>query len=146
MVNRYYVCDACDYSFCVKQELHDDKRLKRCPQCKKHKLYQDLTGQHTFIYSEPQTLGHQAARNTERAGKYQLESIQREQKLSKEKVQLDNLKKAGLVKQDAEELPSSKTMINPEGENLRKKLQPILNEPNAKVRKKKIKDYIVKGT
>jgi hypothetical protein len=63
----------------VEQQLHD-RLKKRCPNCRKYKLYQDLQGQHTFVYQEPKTLGHQAERNTERMSKYELE-----QKRSKEK-------------------------------------------------------------
>ena len=57
----------------VKQNMHDPLK-KKCPECGKLKLYQDLTGQHTFVYQECKTLGHQAERNTERMGKYELES------------------------------------------------------------------------
>lgn len=145
MITRYYVCDNCSNLLVVQQELHDEHRYKRCPKCKKHKLYQDLTGQHTFVYQEPKTIGHLANRNSERAGKYELEAELRRQKLAKEKPQLDNLKKAGIVKESAEELPSKKNWINPEGVDLKKKLAPILNEPNVKLKKQKIKDYIVKG-
>jgi acetyl-CoA carboxylase beta subunit len=56
----------------IEQKLHDALK-KKCPKCGKMKLYQDLTGQHSFVYQECKTLGHQASRNTERMGKYELE-------------------------------------------------------------------------
>ena len=95
MINRYYICDNCDYHLVVRQELHDDTRLKKCPSCNKNKLYQDLTGQHTFIYQEPTTVGHLAHRNSERAGKYELESKRKEAKKSHDQYKLEKLKKQG---------------------------------------------------
>lgn len=140
VINRYYICDACGHSMVVRQELHDEKRLKKCPACKKNKLYQDLTGQHTFVYSEPKTVGHLADRNSERAGKYELEDKRRELKRSFDKPKLEKLKKAGIVKESAEELPEVKNpWFNPEGKNLSKELKPILDNP------KKIKKYIKDG-
>lgn len=140
MVNRYYVCDACDYAFVVQQELHDETRLKKCPSCGKHKLYQDLTGQHTFVYGEPKTLHHQAARNTERAGRYQLESEQQKIKRANQAAALSKAKKAGLVPETAEELPPVKNpWYNPEGKDLTKELKGVLTS------KEKMKKYILDG-
>ena len=73
MVNRYYICDKCDYSFVMKQKMSASLK-KKCPECGKQALYQDLSGQHSFVYQDCKTLGHQAIRNTERMGKYDLES------------------------------------------------------------------------
>lgn len=145
MISRYYICDNCNYELVILQELHDETRLKKCPECGKHKLYQDLTGQHAFVYQDPKTLGHLASRRTERAGKYELENEHLRQKRAKEAPKILKLKKAGLIPYDAEELPSNKTLINPEGENLTKKLSKILNEPNKKIKKEKIKKYVREG-
>lgn len=79
MVNRYYICDSCDYIFMVPQPMHE-ALLKKCPRCKKHQLYQDLTNIHTFVYQEPKTLGHQADRNTDRMSKYELETKTKKKK------------------------------------------------------------------
>ena len=57
-----------------------DPLLQKCPECGKMELYQDLTGQHTFVYQDPKTLGHLAERNTARAGGYELESIRKPNK------------------------------------------------------------------
>jgi hypothetical protein len=48
-------------------------------------LYQDLTGQHTFVYQDPKTVGHLGERNTARAGNYELESAQSKMKTRKKK-------------------------------------------------------------
>lgn len=71
-MNRYYICDKCDHHLVVEQPMNEALK-KKCPECGKFKLYQDLTGQHSFVYQDPKTLGHQAERNTERMGKYDLE-------------------------------------------------------------------------
>lgn len=116
MINRYYICEKCDYHLVVQQSLHDEKRLKKCPKCKKHTLYQDLSGQHTFIYGEPTTVEHQADRNTSRAGKYELEHKRGEPKP----------KKKG-------------PWYNPENKDLNKELAPIIGD------KKKMRKYVKDG-
>jgi len=84
-INRYYVCDHCDYSFMIQQD-RDAPLKKKCPACGKRKLYQDLAGQHSFVYQDCKTLGHQAERNTERMGKYALEDKRnKHKKIKKDK-------------------------------------------------------------
>lgn len=141
MINRYYTCDNCGHQLMVRQELHDEKRLKKCPQCKKHKLYQDLTGQHAYVYGTPTTVIQQADRNVSKSGKYEIEDKRRAAKVSHDTPRLERLKKAGLIKESAEELPPPKNpWYNPEGKNLSKELAPVLES------KKKIKKYIKDGT
>jgi len=103
MVTRYYICDECDYHMVAEQKM-DAPLKKKCPECKKHKLYQDLSGQHSFVYQDCKTLGHQASRNTERMSKYELESKRRDHDKAKK------LKKK----------PS--TWYNSEGKDLKKAL------------------------
>jgi len=117
MVNRYYVCDNCDYHMVVKQNLHAPLK-KKCPECGKHTLYQDLTGQHTFVYQEPKTLGHLAQRNTERMGKYDLEERRRKDEFKKKK--------------------KKPTWYNPEAKELHKELKEI-NTPEKQHK------YIMEG-
>lgn len=74
---RYYICDNCDHQFNVTQKF-EDKTLKKCPQCKKLKLYQDLTGMYAFVVKEPTTIGQLADRNTKKMGKYELENKMKE--------------------------------------------------------------------
>lgn len=140
MINRYYVCDACDYHLVVQQELHDEKRRKKCPNCKKNKLYQDLTGQHTFVYQEPKTIGHLAARNTEQAGKYEIQSKQRQMDADRNKSKLELAKKSGIVAEDATELPEApKPWFNPTGADLNKELKTVLSSPE------KAQKYVMTG-
>ncbi len=96
-INRYYICDSCDHHFEISQE-RDESLKKKCPACKRNTLYQDLTGQYAMIYQEPKTVGHLAERNTERAGKYELESARAKHK---------RVKKEG-----------AKPWYNPDGKNL----------------------------
>jgi DNA-directed RNA polymerase subunit RPC12/RpoP len=85
MVNRYYICDNCSFSFeHLHKSMHEEMK-KKCPQCGKSKLYQDLSGQQTLIYKEPLTIGHQAERNTARAGVYELEDARSKTRKTKTK-------------------------------------------------------------
>lgn len=118
MVNRYYICDNCNNRFILKQHINDPVR-KKCFDCGKMALYQDLTGQHTFVYQEPTTFGHAAERNTERAGPYELEHAR-------------------------SKMPSKKPRPDPpwynsEGKNLTKELAHLDTE-------EKQQNYIMKGT
>lgn len=73
-VRRYYICDndKCNHSFDVSQAYNDD-RLKKCPKCKGHSLYQDLTGMHVSVIREATTIGQLAEKNTKKMGRYELE-------------------------------------------------------------------------
>jgi hypothetical protein len=104
----------------VEHKSMDDPLKKKCPECKKMKLYQDLTGQHSFVYQDCKTLGHQAQRNTERMGKYDLEERRRKDE------ERDKLKKR------------KPTWYNSEGKNLKKELA-HLNTADKKHR------YIMEG-
>jgi len=85
MVARYYICDNCDHHMVAEQKMHAPLK-KKCPECKKMQLYQDLSGQHSFVYQDCKTLGHQAQRNTDRMGKYDLEMRrERDSKVNKAK-------------------------------------------------------------
>jgi len=111
-MNRYYICDNCDYHWIVEQKMADPLK-KKCPECGKMKLYQDLTGQHTFVYQEPKTLGHLAERNNKKFGKYTLEEKRNEHGAAK------RLKK------------KRKPWYNKEGKDLTQELS-SLNTPEKK--------------
>lgn len=119
MVTRYYICDNCDHYFSIQQPMHDSLK-KKCPECGKYKLYQDLTGQHGYVYQEPNTIGHQADRNTSKLGKYERDTK-------------DHEHKAGIS-----QLPKKKSWYNPEGKNLKQELK------HLDTKQKKI-DYIKSG-
>ena len=107
MVTRYYICDNCDHHMVVKQKMNDPLK-KKCPECGKMKLYQDLSGQHTFVYQDCKTLGHQAERNNSRMGKYELQ---------------EKRNKDGAVEKARAE--KRKSWYNPEGQDLKKQLSDI---------------------
>jgi len=131
-----YQCEACDHYFEITQGYHD-KRKKKCPACKKNKLYQVFCAPTVSI---PKSVGSLADKNTREMGKYKFQKLEKEQAERENATKLDNLKKAGLVKPDATELPSTKSWFNPSGDNLKKKLKKVIGD------KKKTKDYIEKGT
>ena len=65
-------CEACDFTFELEKKIADDFP-KKCPECKKNKLYQDYSVPYFAIRQDPKTLGHLAERNSEKMGKYLLE-------------------------------------------------------------------------
>jgi len=126
MVNRYYVCDECDHSFMVEQKM-DAHLKKKCPECGERKLYQDLSGQHTFVYQDCKTLGHQAQRNTDRMGKLDLEMRrERDSKVAKAKQR------------------SKSTWYNKDGSDLKNELARLGEGDRDAVAAKKHK-YIMEG-
>lgn len=76
-VTRYYICDACDHNFVIEQE-RDAPLKKKCPECKKLKLYQDLAGIHCNVVQEATSVQQLAERNTKNAGGYELDKIRHE--------------------------------------------------------------------
>ena len=66
------VCGACGFSFELEKKIADDFP-KKCPECKKNKLYQDYSVPYFAIRQDPKTIGHQAQRNTEKMSKELLE-------------------------------------------------------------------------
>ena len=84
-----YECSECGYYKEVFQKF-SEKPLVRCPKCKKHKFRRViLSAPHVSVKGEPTTIQHLADRNTQKLGKYELES----------KMQADNIDK---VKKDRE--------------------------------------------
>lgn len=94
MVTRGYICDACEHTFEVQQPLHEEK-LKKCPQCERETLYQDLRGQYHAI-REVKTLGQLAERNTKKLGRYGLDSKVEQERQKKLKKNQEVLKKSGV--------------------------------------------------
>jgi len=66
-----YACSNCEHSFEIVQSMKE-KTKRKCPLCKKIKLERVIGKPMVFIRGEPQTVGHQAERNTERMGRYEL--------------------------------------------------------------------------
>jgi hypothetical protein len=64
-----------------------DKTKRKCPSCKKTKLKRVIGTPMVFIKGEPQTVGHQAERNTEKMGRYELGDKEGKRKESSKKEQ-----------------------------------------------------------
>lgn len=78
---RYeFICDECNIFWELQilfSEYDTKKKNIKCPQCKKKKTvrqYLENKDIHGYVYQDPSTVGHQAARNTERMGKLELQS------------------------------------------------------------------------
>lgn len=93
---RYYECTACDHKFEKECRIHD-KILRKCPKCKRNKLFQDLTGVYGGVRGEPKELIQQAERNSKKLGKYGLQEQERYQRLKQTKEKEDKLKKMKVV-------------------------------------------------
>ena len=81
-----YACSNCGHSFEIVQ-LMKDKKKRKCPSCKKIKLKRVIGKPMVFIKGEPQTVGHQAERNTEKMGRYELGDKEGKRKESSKKEQ-----------------------------------------------------------
>jgi putative FmdB family regulatory protein len=132
-----YVCDNCEHTFDLKQGYHD-KPKKKCPACKKHKLRRVFSLAYASVKQEAKTVGHQAQRNTEEMGRYELEEKRAGYKKEKDAAKLASLKQMGVADKEATELPSKKTWYNPEGKDMVKEHKD-LNTPE------KAKKFILEG-
>lgn len=63
MIFRRYICDFCSYTFEIKQPMLEPLK-KKCPQCGKKKLYQDLTEGQLPLIITPRTIGSFADKNS----------------------------------------------------------------------------------
>lgn len=111
-VRRYYICDSCDHRFDIKQEFNEDT-LKQCPECKQNELYQDLSGQYSFIIGEPTTVGQLADRNTKKMGRYELEDRMKADGIPE---RIEKRKKVEKVRKINSMTPEQKTRYIYEGE------------------------------
>lgn len=68
-----YMCEHCNFEFEIEQRFSEEP-LKICPVCEGTKLTKKIYAPFVFIKGEPTTVGHQAARNTERMGRYEYEA------------------------------------------------------------------------
>ncbi len=84
-----FVCDNCDFLLESLQEIKNYKQLKKCPQCKKNKLYRnysaDLVSGSVKLNDGEITVGHLASRNRSRFSNDQKEDLNREH--NKHKIQ-----------------------------------------------------------
>ncbi len=71
MPNYHYKCDNCEHEFEITQGYHD-KRLKKCSECKKHKLYIVLYAPYVAVKlgdNDIKSLDHLGRRNWEKDSK-----------------------------------------------------------------------------
>uniref|UniRef100_A0A6M3IJG8 Uncharacterized protein n=1 Tax=viral metagenome TaxID=1070528 RepID=A0A6M3IJG8_9ZZZZ len=132
MITRHYICDNCSYSFIIQQSIHDGIK-RRCPECYKMKLYQDLTGQIHFVKKDATTIGQQMEHNSKQMGKFGVEEATRQDKEKFEQKKLEQLQK-----KDPRIKSLKKPWYNTEGKNLTKELKDI--DSNEKATK-----YILEG-
>lgn len=65
-----YLCENCGHLLDDVYQSINDKPLKRCPECKKHKLERQIFPVHGSVRGEITTLGQQGEANAKRLGKY----------------------------------------------------------------------------
>jgi putative FmdB family regulatory protein len=94
VVNRGYICDSCDYTFEVQQSMHE-QILKKCPQCERLTLYQDLRGQYHAMVNTV-TLGQLAEKNTKKMGRYEFQAKEEGLRQEKLKKNQDKLRRNGV--------------------------------------------------
>lgn len=138
-VNRYYICDSCDFSFCIKQEINQKLR-KKCPSCGKHKLYQDLTEQHVYCHNIT-TLGQLGRQNWKKMGTYE-----KQDRVLADKQEAINRKFKPAVERGyitPDKVPSAE--FKPAFDPLSKEVKKKLFSGDKKERKQKIDNYIKKG-
>lgn len=71
MVTRAYYCKNCNYEFETVQPMNETLK-KKCPECKKNQLSQDLSGgTYTAEVKNYSTLGSIAEKNTKEMGLYE---------------------------------------------------------------------------
>lgn len=136
MPRRVYICDNCGHSFELYQPIHEPLK-KQCPCCKKHKLYQDLTGQYVSVKNYS-TAGSIAEKNSKKLGKTKLEEIEAKEKNNNQKMieaKHKKLEDAGLKVLK----PNSKEIIRMSDENYKKIV------PNGKFNSDKAIKYIQTG-
>lgn len=84
-----YKCEACNHELIdIKQSIHE-KPLKRCPKCRKHKLFRVIYGPiEARVNNGPQTFGQLDEANKRAAGKYAMseakEKFEKSRKTHKE--------------------------------------------------------------
>lgn len=119
-----YACEACEHQFEKIQKM-SDKPLKRCPECKKHRLHKIPQAFHGAVVQEPTTVYHQAQRNTEKMGHYEREEI----------IEQDPIVQAR-KRRRAQAPPWRPDTVGP-----KKKVQDMVNKNDQKA----IQDYIENG-
>lgn len=141
MPNREYICDACNHTYDTYQPLHEELH-KKCPECGKNKLYQNLQGIIGRV-KNINTIGQLAEQNTKKLGKYGLEAREKHEKDNKENLQRERAaiasKRTGKKIVAKCDLP--KGNVKPMDKDISKKIF----SGDAKDQNRKIEKYINTG-
>lgn len=90
-----YQCNECGHGFEAVQSMKE-KSLVDCPCCKHPELERVISGGLGFaMRKDPTTLGHQAARNTEKMGTYELQEKRKFQQESGDAAHKKAVEEAG---------------------------------------------------
>tara|TARA_R110000824_G_scaffold98136_1_gene234269 strand:- start:54 stop:395 length:342 start_codon:yes stop_codon:yes gene_type:complete len=80
-----FECQECTYYTEIKQKFNDPS-THTCPHCERDTLVKVFINPPAMIVrGEPTTIGHQADRNTQNMGKYELQDKQKEHGMTDEK-------------------------------------------------------------
>ena len=153
MPNYDLVCSNCGNSWEIYLSYNDYSKIGKslpCPCCKKRKSVSvsiENIEVRTFVYQEPKTVGHQMHRNTERMGKYELES---KRALDKQK-ESENKQKRRQALKDSGVLPKGSKLVETVkltkpwfGELPKEKAKKIFSG-TPKEQAEKVQKYIEKG-
>jgi len=84
-----FECEKCAYYTEIKQGINDSS-THTCPHCEKPTLVKVfINAPAMFVRGEPTTIGHQADRNTQKMGKYELQDKQHKDGAFVDKQQAD---------------------------------------------------------
>lgn len=153
MPNYDLICSNCGNKWEIFLSFNDFHKIGTkisCPCCNKRKTVSvsiEDVSIHTYIYQEPKTVGHQAARNTEKMGKYELESRkakEKEERLNQKQARRQALKDSGILPKGAKLIETEKLEKPWFGELPKEKAKKIFSG-TKKEQSEKIKKYIEKG-
>lgn len=81
-----YRCSNCNKEICVIQK-YDDKPLKKCPECKKHKLEKLMSAPVGIsVAGNPRSVGKLMEENTKKMGKEQIQRLSEAEKQQKRPI------------------------------------------------------------
>lgn len=153
MPNYDLACSNCNNKWELYLPFKDFPKIGKkisCPCCRKRKTVSvsiEDVSIHTFIYQDPKTVGHQAARNTEKMGKYELESRknkEKEERLNQKKARRQALQESGILPKGSKLVETEKIEKPWFGELPKDKAKQIFSG-TEKEQEAKIKKYVEKG-
>lgn len=142
LIIRHYICDNCGYVLKKEQDRDDPKRYKKCPQCKKNALYQDLSGVYVGV-REVKTVGQIAERNTKKLGKYGLQAKEEQEKKRQEQIYNSHKERLEKAFPNAK-VPgfNEKSPIPDTPSDVKKAIE---SQPTKEKREERVNKYILEG-